>query len=73
MNITILMGVLLFFTGLGGILLGTAGMLGWLAQLQIAEQLFLMIGGSILCVLGYLMARGVTPRGEESKDDEPES
>ena len=55
--ITKLMGVLLFFTGLGGILLGTGGMLGQVPQLGGAEQIFLMLGGGILCVLGFIMAR----------------
>ena len=57
MKITTLMGILLFFTGLGGILIGTSGMLGMISQLSLGEQLLLMIGGSILCVLGYVMAR----------------
>ena len=68
--ITKVMGVLLFFTGLGGILLGTAGMFGAFPQLGIGEQLFLTIGGAILCVLGYVMARGgPAPTGD---DDAPE-
>lgn len=72
MKITTLMGVLLFFTGLGGILLGTAGMLTWIRELNLGQQLFLMIGGAILCVLGYFMARGRVPIAEP-KDEEPES
>ena len=67
--ITKVMGVLLFFTGLGGILLGTAGMFGAFPQLNIGEQLFLTIGGAILCVLGYVMARDRPPR-EEISDEE---
>ena len=72
MKITTLMGVLLFFTGLGGILLGTGGMLTWIRELNLGQQLFLMIGGAILCVLGYFMARGRGPIAEP-KDEEPES
>ena len=69
MKITTFMGILLFLIGVGGILLGTAGMLGYLLMLHLGEQLFLMIGGSILCVLAYMMARD-RPPVEEIPDEE---
>ncbi len=55
--LTKIMGALLFFTGLGGIVLGTLGVLEYLPQLGPFERLGLYVGGTILCVLGYVMAR----------------
>ena len=71
MKITTFMGIVLFFIGVGGILLGTGGMLGWLRQLELGAQLFLMIGGSILCVLAFIMARDrpVAPPVEDKDVD----
>jgi len=69
--ITKVMGVLLFFTGLGGILLGTAGMFGAFPQLGLGEQLFLTMGGAILCVLGYVMARD-RPPSDQAEDEKSE-
>lgn len=67
--ITKVMGGLLFLVGLALILLGTAGMFGFFPQLGLGEELFLTIGGAILCVLGYIMARD-RPTAEEIPDEE---
>ena len=51
------MGALLFFTGLGGIILATLGVLEYVPQLGVFERVGLYVGGTILSVLGYIMAR----------------
>ncbi len=55
--LTKIMGTLLFFTGLAGIVIATLGVLDYLPQLDVFGRLGLYVGGTILCVLGYIMAR----------------
>ena len=54
--LTKIMGTLLFFTGLAGIVLATLAVLDYV-QLDVFGRLGLYVGGTVLCVLGYIMAR----------------
>jgi hypothetical protein len=55
--ITKWMGLVLFLVGLALILLAIFALLGFIQPSGLFERLLMFIGGVILCVLGYFMAR----------------
>jgi hypothetical protein len=51
------MGLVLFFTGFFLLVLAIAALLGLMQPAGLVERLLMFIGGLILCLIGYLMAR----------------
>ncbi len=52
-----LMGSLLFLAGFTGIVIATLDVLNLIKNITSIEGFWLYLGGVILCVLGYIMAR----------------
>ena len=61
--ITKFMGLLLFLVGFFLILLAMAALLNLIQPSGLFERLLMFIGGLVLCVLGYFMARDQAPVG----------
>lgn len=59
--VTKLMGTLLFVVGFFLIVLATFSVLELIEQRGAFERIMLYIGGLILCVIGYVMARDKPP------------
>lgn len=55
--VTKFMGLVLFFTGFFLLVLAIAALLGLMQPAGLVERLLMFIGGLILCLIGYLMAR----------------
>jgi threonine/homoserine/homoserine lactone efflux protein len=55
--ITKFMGLLLFLVGFVLIILAMSALLGLIQPSGLFERLLMFIGGVVLCVLGYIMAR----------------
>ena len=55
------MGLLLFLVGFFLIILAMAALLDLIQPSGLFERLLMFIGGLILCVLGYFMARDPVP------------
>ncbi|MBI5879587.1 MAG: hypothetical protein HZB53_18205 [Chloroflexi bacterium] len=63
--ITKIMGLLLFLVGLFLIILSILALLSLGVDFGVGERLMIFIGGLILCVLGFIMARDRQPAEEE--------
>lgn len=63
--ITKVMGLLLFLVGLFLIILSILSLLDLYPNLGVGERLMVFIGGLVLCVLGYIMARDRSTGEEE--------
>jgi hypothetical protein len=61
--ITKFMGLLLFLVGFFLIILAMAALLDLIQPSGLFERLLMFVGGIILCVLGYFMARDQSPAG----------
>jgi threonine/homoserine/homoserine lactone efflux protein len=61
--ITKFMGLLLFLVGFALIILSLFALLGLIQPSGLFERLLMFVGGLILCVLGYVMARDQAPAG----------
>ncbi len=59
--VTNLMGTLLFVVGFFLITLATLSVLEMIQQRGAFERILLYVGGLILCVIGYVMARDKPP------------
>jgi hypothetical protein len=59
--ITKFMGLLLFLVGFFLIVLAMAALLNLIQPSGLFERLLMFIGGLVLCVLGYIMARDPGP------------
>lgn len=59
--ITKLMGTLLFIVGFFLIVLATFSVLELIQQRGAFERVLLYVGGLVLCVIGYVMARDKPP------------
>jgi len=59
--ITKFMGLLLFLVGFFLIILAMAALLDLIQPSGLFERLLMFIGGMVLCVLGYFMARDQAP------------
>lgn len=55
--VTKIMGLLLFLVGFFLIILATLALLGFVEPSGLGERLLMFIGGLVLCVVGYFMAR----------------
>ncbi len=55
--VTKFMGLLLFLVGFFLIILAMAALLDFIQPSGLFERLLMFVGGLILCVLGYIMAR----------------
>ncbi len=65
-----IMGLLLFLAGFAGIIIATLDVLDIIKNITPIEGFWLYLGGVILCVLGYIMAR---TRGEPPEIDQGRS
>jgi hypothetical protein len=61
--ITKFMGLLLFLVGFFLIILAMAALLDLIQPSGLFERLLMFIGGLVLCVIGYIMARDPGPGG----------
>jgi LysE type translocator. len=59
--VTKFMGLLLFLVGFFLIILAMAALLNLIQPSGLFERVLMFLGGLILCVLGYVMARDQTP------------
>ncbi len=59
--VTKVMGTLLFVIGFFLIILATLALLDIIQQRGVFERIMMYVGGLILCVLGYVMARDKPP------------
>jgi hypothetical protein len=57
MGVTKIMGLLLFLVGLFLIILSILALLNIAVDFGVGERLIVFVGGLILCVLGFIMAR----------------
>lgn len=61
--ITKFMGLLLFLIGFFLIVLAMAALLDLIQPSGLFERILMFIGGLVLCILGYFMARDQAPVG----------
>lgn len=61
--ITKFMGLLLFLVGFFLIVLAMAALLDLIQPSGLFERILMFIGGLVLCILGYFMARDQAPVG----------
>ncbi len=59
--VTKFMGLLLFLVGFFLIVLATAALLGLVQPNDLFQRVLMFLGGLILCVIGFVMARDQSP------------